>query len=464
MNKGNVKLISLGVGHALQFMDQLLIKKRSFDVIDTSNLADDVGMFNLMVNGSALLKQPQQSILTTCSCWLHEFAASREDYLDKVVGLPAHAYSTVLGLELKTTNDDHWVSQIAQFAPGNCRTMMTVDNSYEFFYWRECPPSIRPVSIKGSPFLMDALKKCLLKTSVPFNLKYDEPGGVNTTAGAFSKMLALAFAQQRITYDEGCQVNVYPFREPVGVVKLAYSYREMKATMTDVHAFMNMYGFVIKSPEVGDTVPLLVKGIFDMPHFKDCYTPGVVIEVRAYGAEFTIESLHIVDLPNEKNDVYVRVLAKSHANNLPLSWPYGKQLKLSEMKVVSCPSGAVGHIIQGAMQIRQSDVINAAKNSEDEPLEVGFVHQVSELEFQEDSIDGSFTDLGVSKKVMKIPLPSPVKLVSCKIHRKSGFLLLTFKKHFRPFPLPILSTKNLPQLSPNDTTKLSSSLAVMFTD
>ncbi|KAJ3285126.1 hypothetical protein HDU76_008176, partial [Blyttiomyces sp. JEL0837] len=179
--------------------------------------------------------------------------------------------------------------------------------------------------------------------------------------------------------------------------------------------------------------------------------------------------------------VFVRVLTKAHTNLVPISLPYGQPLKLSEMNVVSCPSGARGNIIQGAMQIRQS-VVMAAGNSKDELLEVGFVHQVSDSEFQvklllkgeharvatfkpnEDSADGTFISLGVSKHAMKIPLPSPVKLINCKIHRKSGFLLLTFKKHFRPFPLAILSTKNLPHFPPNEVTKLARSLGVMFTD
>ncbi|KAJ3317794.1 hypothetical protein HDU76_001049 [Blyttiomyces sp. JEL0837] len=493
--KGSVKLISLGVGHALQFMDQLLIEQRSFDVIDTSNLADHVGMVNLLGTGSALLRQPQQSILTTCSFLLYHVASTREEYLDMVIGLPADAYSTLLGVELKMTDESSWQSQISQFAPANSRTIRLGERNVEFFHWRASLPTIRPVSIKGSPFLLDALKKCLLRTSVDSTLKYDGPGGVNTTPGAFSKMLALAFAQQRITYDDGCQVNKFPLPDPADVLSMIYSIPEMKGTMSDVYAFLNLYGFNIRSARYCDA-PLFAQAVIDTPRHKNNATPVIFIEARGNGVGYTIESVDLVELPNNKveiscylpgflktwrkEDLTITVYTKIFRGQLPECWPAGRPINLSKMKVQECPFGACGHLIQGAMCNRPSLLV--PRNPEEEPLQVGFVHQVSATEFQvklvladeksktatfkpvEDPVDGSFVGLYVGDVLMKIPLSTNVKLVNCKIHRKSGFLLVTFKKHFQPFPLDILSTKNLKPFSPNDVQQLTMAMGLMYTD
>ncbi|KAJ3090947.1 hypothetical protein HK102_002153 [Quaeritorhiza haematococci] len=80
--------VTFCIGDALSTMDELTRDKKKFDVIDSSNLVDHLGMFNLLVSGSILLKHPNESYLKTCSFRLHAVASSREEYLDVVTGLP----------------------------------------------------------------------------------------------------------------------------------------------------------------------------------------------------------------------------------------------------------------------------------------------------------------------------------------------------------------------------------------
>ncbi|KAJ1551733.1 hypothetical protein HK096_002739 [Nowakowskiella sp. JEL0078] len=108
--KGYIRVVSLGTCHVLQFLDKLIMERRKFDIIETSNLADHVGMLNLLVNCSVLLKEPRLSFLKTCSFLLYEFSGSRTEYLNIVTGMPKEAYSTLLGLDLNFSDDRTWIS------------------------------------------------------------------------------------------------------------------------------------------------------------------------------------------------------------------------------------------------------------------------------------------------------------------------------------------------------------------
>jgi hypothetical protein len=103
--------------HAISFMDHLFLDfSKRFDVIETSNLADHVGLLNLLVSGSNLLKN-DASLLKVCSFLLFNFAKSREEYLAIVTGMPKEAYPTLLGVELYENLHDpkDWTSFIYPF-------------------------------------------------------------------------------------------------------------------------------------------------------------------------------------------------------------------------------------------------------------------------------------------------------------------------------------------------------------
>lgn len=71
-----------------------------FDVIDTSNLSDHIGLLNVLVCCSPRLKVPNTSLLFTSSMLWSGECDSIEKYYDRCVGVPLQLLPTVLGLKL----------------------------------------------------------------------------------------------------------------------------------------------------------------------------------------------------------------------------------------------------------------------------------------------------------------------------------------------------------------------------
>jgi hypothetical protein len=73
-----------------------------------------------------------------------------------------------------------------------------------------------------------------------------------------------------------------------------------------------------------------------------------------------------------------------------------------------------------------------------------------------------FNGLLVYGKLFKVQMSYKVKLVSCKIHRKSGFVMLALKMSFSPFKTPIINIKQFPKARPDDLSCVSRALGMMF--
>jgi hypothetical protein len=160
--------ISFAVGHALQFLDTLALNHAQFDLIETSNLADHLGMYNLLVQCPPLLKIPQQSILKACTFLHASIEESTKDYLNTVVGLPLEAYPAWLGVELFVPSDtfvgigDDWNKSTQPFAHNIiCCLDVNVGRNYEFYYFVKSMRPAQPISLSESPFLVNAALDCM---------------------------------------------------------------------------------------------------------------------------------------------------------------------------------------------------------------------------------------------------------------------------------------------------------------
>ncbi|XP_022803180.1 uncharacterized protein LOC111340581 isoform X1 [Stylophora pistillata] len=98
-HQNNLK-VTLWTGDGLTLCTSGFPPEVLFDVIDTSNLSDHIGLLNVLVCCSPRLKVPNVSLLFTSSMlWSHAWD-SIEEYYNKCVGVPLQLLPTVLGLKL----------------------------------------------------------------------------------------------------------------------------------------------------------------------------------------------------------------------------------------------------------------------------------------------------------------------------------------------------------------------------
>jgi hypothetical protein len=86
--------------HCLTLMDSLIDEGSTFNLIETSNLADHMGMLNLLIGASNLLKN-SNSIIKTSSFFVYADHSSLKEYLEYYIGIPMDTYPTFLGLDFQ---------------------------------------------------------------------------------------------------------------------------------------------------------------------------------------------------------------------------------------------------------------------------------------------------------------------------------------------------------------------------
>jgi len=87
-------------GDALALCTSGLPSESLFDVIDTSNVSDHIGLLNVLVCCAPRLKLPNTSLLFTSSLLWSDDCKDMEEYYFKCVGVPLPLLPTVLGLKL----------------------------------------------------------------------------------------------------------------------------------------------------------------------------------------------------------------------------------------------------------------------------------------------------------------------------------------------------------------------------
>lgn len=92
--------VTLWNGDALALCTSGLLREMLFDVIDTSNVSDHIGLLNVLVCCAPRLKLPNTSLLFTSSMLWSDDCKNMEEYYNKCVGVPLPLLPTVLGLKL----------------------------------------------------------------------------------------------------------------------------------------------------------------------------------------------------------------------------------------------------------------------------------------------------------------------------------------------------------------------------
>ncbi len=118
-----------------------------FDVIDTSNLADHVGLVNLLTSGARKLRSYQSVMYTESMMWSNS-GSSEALYLQEVLCCPLSLIPTFYGLRLMDN---------VELGPETLGTMRTLSISVSRFRWKRALPFVG-VELSLSPALDQSLK------------------------------------------------------------------------------------------------------------------------------------------------------------------------------------------------------------------------------------------------------------------------------------------------------------------
>jgi hypothetical protein len=277
-----ISSVRFAIGHAVECMDSLITKKEVFDVVETSNLADHVGMLNLVVPGGRLLRSPSESILKTSSFLLFNFAESRAEYLKLVTGMSPFVYATLLGVHLKEPHDQDLVSHLEPFQRNFAdQCMRSLGRNYESFIWTKAAFPAVPVQLGDSLVLIAQLIKSM-ETTLPTYEKIDIPGAAYVTPAIIAKLLAFSYAEGRFEL---------PLRTRLPDILLEKIYTESEAlrgVSEEILSALSMYSFRGKYIEQ----PFKVRHVFKLPEM-DVLTPVLAIFVQTGPVQHHITSLDV---------------------------------------------------------------------------------------------------------------------------------------------------------------------------
>jgi hypothetical protein len=287
-------VIHLNCDDALGFCDQIMKKtEQKFDLIESSNLFDHLGVLNVTFHASILLRD-EMSILKACSFIPHHSGAKNtEEYLYNMTGLTVDVFPTLLGV-IPITSSDHWSTQVCPFVGSqelNFDSQGARLRRYAYMHFKKASFPIAPITL--TPYLQDQLINCLTETVVNYNEKL-KPLLKNTTPSFFGKMLGLGAAQGSI-----------PFDDPVDLFKKILHKRLFAGTMAEMFNFCYVYGFKCNSDDEFSDRPYLVSHIFRPSEIlmTPIPTPIYFVYMEHAGLSYYISSARFTDLPNGKLNV-----------------------------------------------------------------------------------------------------------------------------------------------------------------
>ncbi len=144
-----------------------------FDVIDCSNLADHVGLANLINATSGRLADNPEAVLFTESINWTDLAYSVEKYVEKALCSPLSLIPTVYGLKLK----DH-----VELGASTLPNLRTLSGKPVNLCWQKTPLfrnlalSSFPAWTQSSQNLAQLVRKCFIEKPLQRQLGYAEPG------------------------------------------------------------------------------------------------------------------------------------------------------------------------------------------------------------------------------------------------------------------------------------------------
>eukprot|EP00271_Cylindrocystis_brebissonii_P017956 TRINITY_DN4894_c0_g2_i1.p1 TRINITY_DN4894_c0_g2~~TRINITY_DN4894_c0_g2_i1.p1 ORF type:complete len:367 (-),score=33.99 TRINITY_DN4894_c0_g2_i1:694-1794(-) len=204
-----IAFVAFNASHALHFLDTLISQRARFDVIDTPNLCDVVGLLNLLVPCSPLLAIPGMSLLKACSFFHARYATNHREFLESVTCLSSEAHPTLLGLAVPGADPYDWATFTQPFCWADSQLFPDVlrQNVGYYTFVKTSPPEV-PIALSESPFLVDTILTCANGTLCSSHQRFDEMGGCKGTPQTLAKLLAFAFAEQRLSVSS--KPNTFP--------------------------------------------------------------------------------------------------------------------------------------------------------------------------------------------------------------------------------------------------------------
>ncbi|EPZ34520.1 hypothetical protein O9G_001776 [Rozella allomycis CSF55] len=467
--------VQFGIDHALYFMENMIMKCQKFDLIESSNLADHVGLLSLLTNGSCLLKCEEQSIIKICSFLIYQFANSRDGYLAKVTGLPTSLFPTLLGVEVKPVNDrsDH-ETFIDPFQTSIYYNELSKSGrKHEVFLFRKSKKPILPISIKDSPYVFDSLLKLIKDLCSNPLRRHKNPGSACITPHLIGRLLALACADNRVSFNAKINRSI-PFEEN-------QFWNRVKEVMGkdlsfyELACYAKLYGF--QSAALPDSYLCKFNVPLNLP--ENCPTPSFILTLNQGDVMLcSIESLDlkvnkdsieftciIPKLKNKIEDLYFSVYYGLCADQMTLNLPYTAcpMVKLEKRMVQELNPNCLAPLIKNNVEKLVAEIENIQETAVAFQVKVLLNEDLKKAKFSLVEDGKTLKGLKINEKILKLPLPTTVSVMSCKIHRSSGFVLLNLKKLFNFIKIqPFISVKGLPSLADNETAGMG--FATMFNE
>ena len=137
----------LHLGDPLEFCFQLG-DSEGFDLISTSDLADRMGLANLLVAAARKLRSSQSVLLTTCKSWV-EVASDVPQYVEATLCCPLSLVPTMYGLRLMDN---------VELGPETLRFVDFPPYAGFQLRWKKCPP-FNGIQLALSPPLKESLRR-----------------------------------------------------------------------------------------------------------------------------------------------------------------------------------------------------------------------------------------------------------------------------------------------------------------
>ncbi|KAI9179237.1 hypothetical protein H9P43_005900 [Blastocladiella emersonii ATCC 22665] len=207
-SKPQLHVVSL-LGHAVTMMEELQGDvSMGFDAIDVGNLCDTCGLLTVLVHAAALLNRfrdsrPRTLIYAYTKRMVEAGAASADEFVAAATGLAYEAFPALLGIGLvEKPFDDDWTTWVQRSLPS------TDQRTTQITFYGILAAAV-PTSLANSPFLTDALNKCMAHLNSPESLDFHFK-----TDSLRSKMLAYALAWGRIVFEGAQPCQAPPLHSP----------------------------------------------------------------------------------------------------------------------------------------------------------------------------------------------------------------------------------------------------------
>ncbi|ORZ41065.1 hypothetical protein BCR44DRAFT_333348, partial [Catenaria anguillulae PL171] len=313
----HVQLV-LNVDHCLSYMETLATDPSTrFDLIDTSNLADHCGLFNLLVHASPLLKLISPSLphtphIVTTSFLLGNSCDTRQEYIREMLSLDMAELPILLGLQLleHTEGATSWGTVVQPFTWSTVHVAKLQKRGHHRFTWLACPIPTVPVDMEKSPGLMDALVKMAGEYCGTYKTKSIRAGGPMTSGALIGKLLATALATNRISWTSN-NAGSPQYQVPETFWNKLVDLNALEGTASDVLTYAQLAGLCthLAVPPPDFALYVQVNCPLDFDAFP---TPNLVVSAKYAGTECFTESVHVLDLNHQLKSIAIAFYLPGH--------------------------------------------------------------------------------------------------------------------------------------------------------